>query len=363
MNLVQAWVLVMTSGMAYGDDITSCHSTPALLRHVAPFTDEYTQFVASSRRADSTNPQSPPQHPAGDPRRRRSTAIVVGQPPISTLDLSGLSDPLHLWVAGVAWKLMALLFRVADDEDRIAMSIVAVSGTIHTGDATILLGTAASDTRVITLYVDNIPNEDAMLVVLLHEMLHLMGYGTLSSPGAGSFYSRHNPITLEYNSAATASCVRNLQGYTGSEPIHTDPSGSHWNMSSPQFDDHDLMKPILSFGKTDIGICTTLAVLESRPRWTNSLCYTDRDCQLFAGTTCQRVGHHWISVCQTRRDPDPVKTIDDPDKVVFFLGTYTVTIAVFWIITLQCRHRSTKQGLQPGQEYPWTPRPTSAQYV
>jgi hypothetical protein len=354
------FLVVILSGI--GD--IPCHSTPSQLRRVAPLTSEYNAFVNAKTVATAV-PEKPADRyrfhnlnaeAAHDLRRGRRSLVTAATSPISTLNLTGVDDPHHKWAAGVAWKFMALLFIA--DEDRVDISVETVSGTIHTSDTTILLGTANMGTRTITLYVDNIPNADALVLVLIHEMLHLLGFGTLSSPGATSFQSRANPITLEYASPVMELCVAEKHGYHGDSTLHTDATRGHWNVSSPQFDSRDIMMPIISFAKSGISICTTRNVLESRPRWTDTLCFTDLDCQLTAGAVCTNIGRHWISVCQARRHTQPTPVLATPSETTFLVFSFGAVLSVFWVLADECRRLTNRleplgSPLRLHQEYPW----------
>lgn len=308
-----------------------CQSTPYHLLSVAPLTSEYTHYVKTT---NFTTPDVPSHTRIG-----RRNVQVSTLPPISFINMTRLNDPMHMWVAGIAWKLTKLLFLA--DSDQLSISIVTESGTTHPTPSTILLGTANPSTRVITLYVDNMPNSDAMLIVLLHEMFHLMGYSTLSSPGSASFRDRTNALTLLYNSSRIDNCVREKQGYTGTGSLYSDADRSHWNMSlgdNRLFDPHDLMMPILAFTKSAISVCTTQNVIESRPGWRDALCFSDADCQLTVGYVCTKLGNHWISVCRPSSHAIP-EAVFTARSIRYIVLTYIGTIKVFWILTLQCRKR------------------------
>lgn len=370
------WVTLLSIASPVLDPLENvCQSTPALMRHIAPLGREYREFVretqkhhlvtAQSQSRDSEYRKERHKHVTGHRRARsyrarRANPNPIGYSPISLMNLTGLSNVQQYWVAGNAWKLSTLLYQA--DSDKIDLSMTAVGGTVKTGSTTILLGSAAMSSRVITLYVDNIPSTDALLLVIMHEIDHLLGFGTLSSPGAESFYDRHNPITLVYDSLTINECVRSKQGYTGDVLLHTDANGAHWNLSSPQFDQYDLMMPIISFKDSGISVCSTHAIIESRPGWTHNLCEKDIDCQLTAGATCVSIGHHWTKVCQTphstRRHRGPLS----PTKTVSTFATFCFIVGVYWTVTLECRRRMKKlhpnhEQLRWMEEYPWRPPP------
>ena len=351
-----------------------CESTPELLRHVAPFADEYGSFAKDAQRdyADTKAAAVPPRfhynnrnaaEAARKHRRgRRANPNPVGVPPISKMNFSAPYTTKDYWVASLAWKIMALLYRAEDADDRIDLVITTSPEKVKLSSSTVLLGTAAMNTRLITLYVNNIPSVDALVLVILHEMDHLLGFGTLASPTGTSFYARTNPVTLEFSSPVIAQCVADKHGYGGGVAIHSDATRSHWNMSSPQFDKNDLMKPLLSFGHSALSACTVLTVLESRPEWAHNLCFTDTDCQLTEGAKCISVGQHWISVCQTARRTQPAVGPPGPIRTATTFAVFSAVSWIFWAITIECRRRTRAQ--LPGhapmgyyQSYPWKPPP------
>jgi len=215
-------------------------------------------------------------------RHRRS----LESPPISGITII----PEHMSAddiraIGIAYKFMTLVYTA--DGDTLNITVQASPETISTGPDTYLVGLANPSTKTITMYTSHIPTSDAFVVVLLHEMLHLFGFSTLSSEGAGSFVSRANPYTLTYNSSSIALCA----GSTAT--VHTDLV--HWNTSHPYFTD-DTMLPVIRYDKTATTKCTVLAVLESRPGWEHNLCDTSADCA--APKVCRSLGRHWIKLCQ-----------------------------------------------------------------
>jgi hypothetical protein len=170
---------VLTASIAHPNN-ESCHSTHELLRHVAPLTSEYTHLIVKESQEDhvatrNTQPSVPSRYALHNKnarrslqlRERRSNPTPLGFAPISAMTLTNLNAQEY-WVAGLAWKIMALLYKA--DSDRVALAITTVDGTVNLGGSTILLGSAEMGTRVIRLYTDNIPNPDALVLVLLHEV-------------------------------------------------------------------------------------------------------------------------------------------------------------------------------------------------
>ena len=183
-------------------------------------------------------------------------------------------------------------------------------------------------------YTQHIPGLGALLTVLMHELFHLMGFGSLSTPPALPFVARSDPLTLRYNSSLVAACV----GATSAVDMpRVDTTRSHWNPLTRYFGD-DLMLPSLSFGKVKLGACTVQALLESRPGWTLGLCTKDIDCP--TGQVCERINEQWGSVCHTPRVAVDSKSTVDP-RIFAATG---LGVTLFFVLLKQCRDMTRLNG-------------------
>lgn len=264
--------------------IADCVSHPDQL--VRPFVHEYTNHVTLTARQN----------------RRRS----LEQSPIEsiTVDTTHLT-PDDVYAVSLAYQFMTLVYNGP------GISIhVQGSPSVVTTDGGYLVGTASAD-NVITLYTTTVPNNDALVIVVLHEMFHLFGFSNSHEEGAASFVSRVNPITLVYESPFIDACL----GDKAPGTVHTD--HAHWNRSNEYFK-LDTMQPFISYGATATTKCTVKTVLESRPSWTDNLCDGE---VCTGGKVCRSVGAHWIRVCQA---PEATREGINERAIVFnvlaFLG-------------------------------------------
>jgi hypothetical protein len=257
---------------------------------------------------------------SSDTRHRRS---LDGPPASLTFNRTHLTaDNVH--AIGIAYKFMDMVYTAGVGID------ITVQGSpeeVSTG-AGFLVGQANSATNTITLYTAKIPNNDALVIVMLHEMFHLFGFSQAHGDGAASFVSRVNMFTLVYSSAAVSSCM----GLDAPATVHSD--HAHWNTSNAFFAD-DTMQPYIKFDKTATSVCTVKAVLDSRPTWRDNLCETDTACR--GGRVCRSLGRHWIRVCQA---PELAHTRTvSASQTALNVGVYAATICALVQGLLACHAR------------------------
>lgn len=258
--------------------------------------------------------------PAQSHHHRRS----ISNPPILYMNLDTTTlTPAQTHSIGLAYKFMSLVYNAGVS---INISVRASTSVVSTGDSSYLVGTAESDTNMITLYVSKIPNDDAIMIVTLHEMFHLFGFSSSHEEGSASFVARVNFYTNVYQSVRVDDCLG-----TKAPALVTD-DHVHWNASHPYFKD-DTMLPTVHFGTTATSKCTIKAVLDSRASWTDNLCESDT-CS--GGKTCRRIGPHWISVCQVPALPPSPPA---PYECTLVMFVYLSCIVCLMIGTRACHRR------------------------
>lgn len=261
--------------------------------------------------------------PASSHHRRSIT-----NPPILYMNLDTTTlTPAQIHSVALAYKFMSLVYNAGTS---INISVRASSSVISTGDNSYLVGTAESSTNTITLYTSKIPNDDALMIVTLHEMFHLFGFSTSHEEGSESFVSRVNEYTNVYESASVDDCLGNKA------PALVTNDRVHWNASHGYFKD-DTMLPTIHFGTTATSKCTIKAVLESRGSWTDNLCASDAACS--NGKTCRRIGPHWINVCQA---PPLPPSPPAPYEATLVMFVYLSCIVTLMVGTRACHRRRVK---------------------
>lgn len=251
----------------------------------------------------------------------------ITNPPILYMNLDATLTPAQMHSVSLAYKFMSLVYNAGTS---INISVRASPDVIATGDNSYLVGTADSSTNIITLYTSKIPNDDAVMIVTLHEMFHLFGFSTSHEEGSDSFVSRVNAYTNVYESASVDNCLGEKA------PALVTNDRVHWNESNSYFKD-DTMLPTIHFGTTATSKCTIKAVLDSRASWTDNLCVPGATCS--AGKTCRRIGPHWIDVCQVPQLPPSPPAPYESTLVMF---VYLSCIVSLMIGTRACHRRRIK---------------------
>lgn len=307
------WLLLL---VALGD----CRGDPKSIERPSPFVHEFHQH--------STIPRDTPI------AKRKRRALDADNPIAAmNIDTTTLNNQ-EQWAVGMAYKFFGMLYVAPQDRTIEEITVVGSSETIAALGG-VVVGSASYGDRTITMYTGHIPNIDAFLLVLLHEILHLMGFGSLASPDAHSFTARTNPLTLELDAASVAYCTREHMGAPEGARLYTDPALAHWNSSNDTWHD-DLMLPVIQFDATAMSICTAKMVLLSRPEWKGNVCTKEDDCP--AGQTCQSLGRHWLRVCQTPPVAKWSRPLDSSGAFVQFV-VFSGTVAVLWIGILACHRR------------------------
>jgi hypothetical protein len=212
-------------------------------------------------------------------------------PALHNFNISTSFSVTHQHAAALVYKS----FNVVFDVNSTPVENISVFPGVTTDDR--LLGQAFFSQRKIVIYVENVPNYDAFIAVLIHEILHFMGFGTLAHASKSSFTSRTSPFTLAHSTSdAVLQCAQ--QRDNNLQQLYADSSRSHWNASMQAFSD-DIMLPFINFGQSLLTKCTVLEVLESRP-WGHRLCNTDTDCTSET-SKCVSLGRHWPNVCRSPR--------------------------------------------------------------
>lgn len=209
-------------------------------------------------------------------------------PPISNYVISPAFSASNQHAAGLVYRAMSLVFQV--NASPIA-NITVIPGS--TSDSS-LLGHALFGNATIVMYVANIPNYDAFVAVLIHEMFHFMGFGPIAHAGYTSFDDRTSPLTFEHTSPTVLACAQNIDDQLTT--LYADASLYHWNASMDAFRD-DMMLPFITFDRTAVSTCSVKEVLVSRP-WDHRLCNTDADCSSSQFAHCVKLGRHWPKVCR-----------------------------------------------------------------
>jgi hypothetical protein len=314
------WVVgvVALASLVNGD---GCTSTPDNLKRVVPYSAEFYRHSTIRR-------ISPP------PSLRHRRNVDDDEPVVDfIIDTSTLSN-VEQHACGMVYRLILLLYSSPSDRAITNITIVGNPSIVELPGGNIILGTASS-ARLITIYPNAIPNMDAFMVVLLHEVFHIMGFGELSSLGALSFRDRADNMTLLIDAPSVAHCtVERMNGPAGAV-LYSDINRAHWNASNQTWD-NDLMLPTIYFGSTALSYCTVKMVLLSRPEWTDRLCDKDGDC--YNGQICVTLGRHWIRVCQTTPLAVLTTTITPAHAITQFT-VFIVVLSSLWIGILKCHQR------------------------
>jgi hypothetical protein len=258
-----------------------------------PVVVEYVEFLR-------TNPN------AGETVVSRRSVFELG-PPLANLIVDSLSAA-EQYVVGVAYRLIALFFP-AHHGDKIDVTL-----TMSTLDVGTTLGTANYETNEVVIYTNRIPDQDSLLLVIIHELFHLFAFGPLSSPNVQSFRNRTDPVSFIYD---------------GNPDITTDENRAHWAYPYK----YDVMQSVLTFGKTTIGYDTLLAIKKSRPGWVMNGCRNSSDCIIPSRPTCQRIGDFFGSVCVAISYPAQSETAAAPTQIlVVIFGLF-----LFFLFHTTCR--------------------------
>lgn len=293
---------------------------------IPPLVQEYEAFV---RRVHAHGASAVNRRHHDDPVRARRGTETSSHPFARILTTPGNLTAVHHYVVGLAYKLLSLIVPDVDEPiDDVTIQTSEQTIPAAGGDGEVVVGMADMSTRTVTLYVQHIPGINALLTVLMHELFHLMGFGTLSTPPALPFISRTDPLTLRYNSSMVAACVGETSA--AAADIKVDAMRTHWSPLTRYFGD-DLMLPSLKFGSVKLGQCTVQALLESRPGWTLGLCTTDADCP--TGLVCEHISQHWGSVCHTPTPAGAKKSTVDP-RIFTAVG---LGVGLFFVLLKLCR--------------------------
>jgi hypothetical protein len=189
------------------------------------------------------------------PTQHYTTPSFPKTHPIASITYNADVSTSQKLVVGTAYRLVALYFPVSTESFDI---------TIHVDNSSTPSSSSRSD-NTITLYTTNIPDNNAFLAALFHELLHIFGFGP-------AFAATVNPITLAVNN--------------GCFP-YADETKTHWSN-----DIHDLMAPTI---RNKLSACTLKTVLTSRPQWQTTACESDSECT--NNTKCVSLGPYWSSAC------------------------------------------------------------------
>jgi hypothetical protein len=285
---------------------SACTTTKNEILHHAHYADEF--FASSTLHRATLNTE---KVDIGPP-------IVDFQIDTSTLSLS------QQYSAGLVYRLMVLLYQ---SEPGLEMPVVKITGSdeITSSSGGYVIGTASMNTKTITMYTRLIEDPDTFMIVLIHEFLHLLGFGTLSSPSKLSFTARSNPLTLVHDSPIVKECLEADPGLT----LYTDRTLSHWNITSSLWEE-DIMLPIVSM-HTKLSRCSLMAVLESR-EWSTTLCTINADCK--APLTCQTLGPHMVRACQTVATDQKHHREKKIEIALSQMAIFSSLVAIFFTVIL-----------------------------
>lgn len=301
-----------------------CHTLDPNPSHVSPYRSEF--FTHSTiARLDPTTSVA---------RSRRGTADENEPILVFTIDPYTLTAH-EQHAAAMVYRLFLLLYTSPREDAVDNITIVGSRATIAASGGGVVVGTASYGDQLITMYTANIPNTDGFMLVLIHEVLHLLGFGALASDGATSFIARTNALTLEFDAPEIAHCVEQYMGAGTGAVVYTDASRVHWNSSNATWN-NDIMLAYISFDSTAASYCTIKTVLLSRPSWIDRLCRDETDCH--SGDTCQSLGRHFFSVCQ-KPPVSPVVKGFDAEAALLQYCIFSLVLSCIWIGILACHEQ------------------------
>jgi hypothetical protein len=242
-------------------------------------------------------------------RGRRS---VAGGNPFKDLRIVGPITAVDRRTVEAAYKWLSLLY-TAPPEDRVSF---VVSTTEKSEDAAVL---GWFNGTTIALLVDRIgTNRDLLFVVVVHEMMHQLAFGTASFVAAVT-------NDLEYTGPAVGACT--------SEPVVVDAALAHWADGVAPFAD-DLMEPFI-YPDSKMSRCTAAAVIDVRPTWTLLACSTESDC----ANACVGSTAHLLGYCAGApvQQPSPPRVSLCP-VIPFAMGASAIVITI-----TQCHRHTRKQ--------------------
>lgn len=240
-------------------------------------------------------------------------------PTLENFNISTSFSISHQHAAALVYKSFNIVF----DANSTPVENISVFPGVTTNDR--LLGQAFFTERKIVIYVENVPNYDAFIAVLIHEILHFMGFGFLAHSSKSSFVTRTNPFTLAHSTSdAVLQCAQ--QRDNNLQQLYADANRAHWNVSMQAFSD-DIMLPFISFGQSLLTKCTVLEVLESRP-WGHRLCDSDTDCASET-SKCVSLGRHWPNVCRIPRvEHTSNRRVPTAQFLVFSLVIFIIFVGI-----------------------------------
>lgn len=305
--------------LGHGTDCVTKDQTPG---YVIPISTEFNHHSTRRREVNT------------ETRHRRGTADE-NEPILGfTIDTDTLTVR-EQYAASLVYRLVLLIYTSPEVDAIDNITIVGSRATINVGGGSVVLGTASFGDKLITMYTKHIPNLDGFMIVLLHEVYHIMGFGTLASDGATSFTGRTNALTLVHDALQINHCVETFMNAPAGSILYTDTTRSHWNSSNATWE-NDLMLPYINWGSTAMSVCTVKTVLLSRPSWVDRVCTRHDDCH--SGDKCLTLGRHLFKVCQKPPLPALRKPFDAPNAFAqFFL--FSLFVGLFWIGILACLQR------------------------
>lgn len=291
---------------------TTCTSTLKELKHPVHYASEF--FETSTKHRQSTI-----SHP-----KRAARSLIIGPPFASfNIDTSTLSTTQQ-YSCGLAYRLFVMMYQ---SEATYTIDNITIVGSedVISSDGGVIVGTANMNTRVITMYTSLLPDADTFMIVLIHEILHLVGFGTLASPTKSSFVARTNTLTLVHDSENIRGCVETHMNSPPDPILYVDRSIAHWNASNTTWE-NDIMLPMISM-HSRMSMCTMKTVIDSR-QWSDEICVSNSDCT--QPKTCQSLGFHLIKVCQYQHVKQKHHDYHKIEKTLSQMVIFILLITVFF---------------------------------
>ena len=178
--------------------IGACNYTPG--GTYPPILDEYEHVIRVAEHLTATNASSTPEA-SSPPNTRRARRALSATPtqhfPFGTVTVNGSISRRDRTIVYRAIQYASVLHAIPEDESPI--DLVFVVGTASPAGTSII---GSWDGAVIRLHTLSIDNENLLFIVTLHEIYHVLHFGT------AAFESLTTPENV-YTGPNTSACVSN----------------------------------------------------------------------------------------------------------------------------------------------------------